>query len=126
VLFEKDSTQDLLMRNGDVLVIPPMNTLVYVQGEVTNPGSFFFTANMKSSDYIGQAGGPTNYANSRGVYIRRQGKQISAKNNPLVEPGDIIFMPRTSFKWWQDYATVISAIAIPIATALLYLRTSNK
>jgi protein involved in polysaccharide export with SLBB domain len=126
ILFEKDTTSDLLMRNGDILVVPPMNTLVYVQGEVSNPGAFLFTANLRSNDYIGQAGGPTNYANNRSVYIRRGGKKISARNNPLVEPGDIIFIPRTTFKWWQDYATVISAIAIPIATALLYLRVSNK
>jgi protein involved in polysaccharide export with SLBB domain len=96
--------------------------LVYVQGEVTNPGSFLFTPNLKSSDYIGQAGGPTHYASLGHGYIRRQSKKISAKNNPLVEPGDIIFVPRTTFKWWQDYATIISAIAIPIATALIYLR----
>jgi protein involved in polysaccharide export with SLBB domain len=122
VLFEKDTTKDLIMRNGDILVVPPLNTLVYVQGEVTNPGSFLFTPNLKSSDYIGQAGGPTNYANMRHGYIRRTGKKISLKNDPLVEPGDIVFVPRQSFKWWQDYATIISAIAIPIATALLYLK----
>jgi len=122
VLFEKDTIKNLMMRNGDILVIPPMNTLVYVQGEVTNPGSFLFTPNLKSSDYIGQAGGPTHYASLGHGYIRRQSKKISAKNNPLVEPGDIIFVPRTTFKWWQDYATIISAIAIPIATALIYLR----
>ncbi|MBS4016170.1 MAG: SLBB domain-containing protein [Candidatus Latescibacteria bacterium] len=125
ILFEKDTTADLLMRSGDILVVPPMNTLVYVQGEVTNPGAFLFSANLRSSDYIGQAGGPTNYANNRGVYIRRLGKKISAKTNPLVEPGDIIVVPRTTFKWWQDYATIISAIAIPIATALLYLRVTE-
>jgi protein involved in polysaccharide export with SLBB domain len=122
ILFEKDSTKDLLVRNGDILVVPPMNTLVYVQGEVPAPGSFLFTPNLKSSDYIGQAGGPTNYANMRGGYIRRQGKKMSIKSDPLVEPSDIIFVPRTTFKWWQDYATVISVIAIPIATALIYLR----
>jgi protein involved in polysaccharide export with SLBB domain len=122
ILFEKDTIKDLLMRNGDILVIPPTNTLVYVQGEATNPGAFLFTPNLKSSDYIGQAGGPTNYANMRKGYIRRAGKKISLKNDPLVEPGDIIFVPRTSFKWWQDYATIISAVAIPIATALIYLK----
>jgi protein involved in polysaccharide export with SLBB domain len=123
--FRKDSTQDLTMSNGDILVIPPLNTLVYVQGEVTNPGSFLFTPNLRSNDYIGQAGGPTNYANMRRSYIRRTNKKVSARNNPLVDPGDIIFVPRQGFKWWQDYATVISAIAIPIATALLYLRVTQ-
>jgi len=120
--FRNDSAQDLTMNNGDILIIPPLNTLVYVQGEVTNPGSFLFTPNLRSNDYIGQAGGPTNYANMRRTYVRRLNKKIGAKNNPLVEPGDIIFVPRQGFKWWQDYATVISAIAIPIATALIYLR----
>ncbi|MCX7784792.1 MAG: SLBB domain-containing protein [candidate division WOR-3 bacterium] len=124
IIFEQDSTKDLIMRNGDILVIPPLNTLVYVQGEVNRPGSFLFSPNLKSSDYIGQAAGPTNYANIRGAYLRRGQKKISLKKDPLVEPGDIIFVPRTTFKWWQDYVTIISAIAIPIATALLYLRVS--
>lgn len=123
--FEDDTTQNLEMKNGDILVIPPLNTLVYVQGEVTNPGSFLFTPNLRSADYIGQAGGPTNYANTRRGYIKRGNKKISIKPNPIVEPGDIIFIPRQTFKWWQDYATVISAIAIPIATALIYLRVSQ-
>ena len=122
VLYEKDTIKNLMMRNGDILVIPPMNTLIYVQGEVTNPGSFLFTPNLKSSDYIGQAGGPTHYASLGHGYIRRQSKKISTKNDPLVEPSDIIFVPRTTFKWWQDYATIISAIAIPVATVLIYLR----
>ncbi|MEO0092121.1 MAG: SLBB domain-containing protein [candidate division WOR-3 bacterium] len=125
VIFEYDSTKDLIMCNGDILVIPPLNTLVYVQGEVHNPGAFLFSPNLKSSDYIGQAAGPTNYANMRKAYLRRGQRRISLKKDPIVEPGDIIFVPRITFKWWQDYATVISAIAIPIATALLYLRASR-
>ncbi len=125
ILFENDSTKNLLMRNGDILVIPPQNTLVYVQGEVIKPGAFSFLPNLKSSDYIGQAAGPTNYANMRKAHIRRGTKKISLKKDPIVEPGDIIYVPRITFKWWQDYATIISAIAIPIATALVYLRTSQ-
>jgi protein involved in polysaccharide export with SLBB domain len=125
ILFAHDSLSNLLIQNGDILVVPPQNTLVYVQGEVNRPGAFLFTPNLRCTDYIGQAGGPTHYANVRKIYINRQRKRISARSNPIVEPGDVIVVPRQTFKWWQDYATIISSIAIPVATALIYVRLTQ-
>ncbi|MEO0072013.1 MAG: SLBB domain-containing protein [candidate division WOR-3 bacterium] len=125
ILYLNSQDNNRLLQHGDVLVVPPVNTLVYVQGEVHNPGAFLYTPNLRSSDYIGQAGGPTHYANSRKTYIYRYNKRISARSNPVVEPGDIIVVPRATFKWWQDYATIISSIAVPIATALIYIRLTR-
>ncbi|MCX7757767.1 MAG: SLBB domain-containing protein [candidate division WOR-3 bacterium] len=125
ILYLNDQKNNRILKHGDILVVPPTNTLVYVQGEVHNPGAFLFTPNLKSDDYIGQAGGPTHYANKKKIHIFRNGRRISARSNPIIEPGDVIIVPRTTFKWWQDYATIISSIAVPIATALLYIRLSQ-
>ena len=48
-----------LLENDDALVVPPINTLVYVEGEVVRPGSFLHTPNLKYNDYVGMAGGPS-------------------------------------------------------------------
>ncbi len=119
ILFEADSTQNIEMVNADILVVPPINSYVYVEGEVNNPGSFLYTPNMRLTDYIGQAGGPTDYGHLSKAWILRQGKRISGKGNPLVEPGDVVMVPRYTVKWWQDYATILSAVGIPTASILI-------
>jgi protein involved in polysaccharide export with SLBB domain len=123
VIFEQDTLGNIELANTDILVVPPVNTLIYVEGEVTTPGSFPFGANLRAGDYIGQAGGPTNYANIRVGYIVRQGKRLSIRPNPVVEPGDVVVIPRLGLKWWQDYVSIVSAIGIPVASILITLAT---
>jgi protein involved in polysaccharide export with SLBB domain len=126
IIFERDSTGNIELVNTDIMVIPPINTLIYVEGEVTKPGSFTFGPNLRASDYIGQAGGPTNYADARVAYVLRAGRRISVRGNPVVEPGDIVMMPRLGLKWWQDYVSIISAIGIPIASIMITVSLSRS
>jgi protein involved in polysaccharide export with SLBB domain len=39
VLFQNDQSANIMLRNDDVLVVPPVNTMVYVEGEVLRPGA---------------------------------------------------------------------------------------
>lgn len=126
IIFEQDSSQNVEMMNSDILVVPPINTQVYVEGEVANPGAYDFTPNQRASQFIGQAGGPTVYAYLGGAYIQRDGRRISLREDPLVEPGDIVMMPRVLLKWWQDYVQIISAIGIPVATILVTIALSQQ
>lgn len=119
VLFEADSAQNLEMANADILVVPPINNYIYVEGEVNNPGAFPYSPNLRLLDYIGQAGGPTEYGQLSRAWILRQGKRVGGKTNPLVEPGDVVTVPRYGLKWWQDYVTVLSAVGIPTASILI-------
>ncbi|MEO0025872.1 MAG: SLBB domain-containing protein [candidate division WOR-3 bacterium] len=119
VIFENDSSQNIELVNADVVVVPPINSFVYVQGEVTNPGSFLYTPHLRVNDYVGQAGGPTENGNLAGVMIVRQGKRIPAKSNPVVEAGDVIIVPRYGIRWWQDVVTIISQVGIPTVSLIL-------
>lgn len=119
VLSARDSSQNIELVNGDILVVPPTNSLVYVEGEVEKPGPYSYLPNMRVGDYIGQAGGPTQNGNVRGAVVIRKGKRISGKNNPTVEPGDIVRVPRYGLKWWQDYVDILSAVGIPTVTMVI-------
>lgn len=121
ILFEQDSAGDIDMANFDVVVVPAFDTLVYVEGEVTKPGPFPYYAGLKVGDYVGQAGGPTINASFRSMYVLRSGRRISGRINPVVEPGDVVMMPRVGLKWWQDYVPIIGAAA-SAATILATLR----
>jgi protein involved in polysaccharide export with SLBB domain len=126
IIFEKDSVGDIDMANFDVVVVPAFDTLVYVEGEVTKPGPLPYYPSLRASDYIGQAGGPTMYANVRSVSVLHSGRRISGRTNPVAEPGDIVIVPRVSVRWWQDYVTIFGAVAVPVASLLVSLAVAGK
>jgi protein involved in polysaccharide export with SLBB domain len=126
IIFEQDSAGNVDMANFDVVVVPAFDTLVYVEGEVTKPGPFPYYPSLRASDYIGQAGGPTTYANVRSMSVLHSGRRISGRTNPVAEPGDIVVVPRVGLKWWQDYVTIFGAVAVPVASLLVSLALANK
>ena len=126
IIFEQDSASNIDMANFDVVVVPAFDTLVYVEGEVTKPGPFPYYANLRASDYVGQAGGPTTYARVRSMSVLHSGRRISGRSNPVVEPGDIVMVPRIGVKWWQDYVTIFGAVAVPVASLLVSLAVAGK
>jgi protein involved in polysaccharide export with SLBB domain len=111
VFNDEEDPNNLLLEDGDVLVIPSVNAIVYVQGQVVNPGAFPFQANLRASDYIGLAGGPMSDAHMGGVTIYRDQEKISGKKDPVIEQGDRIVVPRLIFKFWQDYLEIGAVIA---------------
>lgn len=125
VIYEQDSLNNIAMMNSDVLVVPAFPTKVYVEGEVAQPSACEYQPNLRASEYIGMAGGPTYNGNPRAGWIMRNGRRISLRNDPIVEAGDIIRVPRVGLKWWQDYVEIISSVAIPIATIVVTLAISS-
>jgi protein involved in polysaccharide export with SLBB domain len=128
VIFQSDSTSNIELEPSDVIVVPPINTLVYVEGEVDKPLSYLYTPNLKFTDYLGMAGGPNSNGDVPRAWIIRAKTRIEASTNPVIQPGDIVYVPRISLRWWQDYLTIFSAIGMPLATTILsiYLATKLK
>lgn len=111
VLADTSDAQNIRLKNGDALVVPSVNSVVYVQGQVVAPGSFPFQPNLRPSDYIGMAGGPLDNASMGNAYVERNRVKINATSEPLIEEGDLIFVPRKVFKFWQDYLEITAVLA---------------
>ncbi len=112
VLAHEQSENDIVMQDGDVLYVPAIHAVVYVEGQVVNPGTFRFQPNMRAKDYIGFAGGPRDAANTSWTFVQRGRKRIWVnKSNPLIEEGDKIVVPRQIFKFWQDYLQIGAVVA---------------
>jgi len=125
VLADEISEENIELSDGDVLVIPSVNAIVYVQGQVVNPGPLTYQPNLKASDYIGLAGGPLGDAYMGGAYIQRGTKKISIRKDPVVEQGDRIYVPRQIFKFWQDYIEIGSVFA-SFLISYLTLRAASQ
>ncbi len=120
IIKNPNSPFNIELRDGDAIVVPSINSEVYVQGEVNSPKAYTFFPNSRASDYIGKAGGFTIFANTRRARIIRGNKKISLKGDPLIEPGDKIYVPRISVKWWQDYVAILTSLT-PFAASVAYL-----
>ncbi|OYV02772.1 hypothetical protein CGW93_03950 [candidate division bacterium WOR-3 4484_18] len=114
LLVYNDTSQNLPLEHGDVIVIPSLPHEVGVEGEVKAPGMFPYIAGATADYYIAAAGGLTERAHTKSIKVKRGTEFIPYNTDLRIEPGDIIYVPRVGFKWWEDYlevgGTLLSAI----------------
>jgi protein involved in polysaccharide export with SLBB domain len=119
---------DVILRNGDQLLIPRTQQEISVIGEVNRATSHLFQRNNNVSDYIGLSGGYTRSADQNNVFIIKASGEVVAFGNSRwffqqgarLEPGDTIIVPydarQTNYlRVW----TSVSQILFNISTTLL-------
>jgi protein involved in polysaccharide export with SLBB domain len=95
-------SQDVVLKNGDRLMVPKLSQEVTILGEVRRPTSYLFDPDFSQSDYIEQSGGYKDRADKRDVYVVKAGGEVimpskgffkfrSANNS--ISPGDTIVVP---------------------------------
>ncbi len=124
------SPADVQLRNGDELIIPKKNNYVMVSGQVLNPTAVSFLPGKSARWYLSQAGGLTQIAAKKGVFVvRADGSVISARNNsalwsgdPLsavLKPGDSIIVPENAPRiGTRNWASVLQAAQVASSLAL--------
>ena len=100
-----DRSTDLVLEDGDRLLIPKISEEVTILGEVRRPTSYLFDPNFAPSDYVEQSGGFKQRADRRNIYIVKAGGEVVLPKRGLfrfvslsekVEPGDTIVVPLDS------------------------------
>jgi polysaccharide export outer membrane protein len=121
-------TGDVLLRNGDVLLIPKKTQEVTILGEVQSPTSHIYRAGLSRDDYIAKSGGTTQKADRKRIYIvRANGDVVSGgrsgwfRRSQAVEirPGDTIVVPLNTERvaplpLWTSITTIIYNLAIAL------------
>ena len=98
----------------DQIVVPRMEHVVYVSGNVKRPGGYRYEPNKGKSYYINLAGGLTGKANKSNIYlIASYGDVLQACDRDVMEDGDVIVVPMS-----QEFKAM-STIVIPIAGIVL-------
>ena len=119
LLVYNDTSQNLPVEHGDIIVIPSLPHEVGVEGEVRAPGTFPYIAGATADYYIAAAGGLTKRAHTKEIKVKRGAEFIPYSADLRIEPGDIIYVPRIGFKWWEDYFKVGSTLLSAILSWLL-------
>jgi protein involved in polysaccharide export with SLBB domain len=119
---------DVLLRNGDMLLIPKKNQEITVLGEVQSPTSHIYRAGLSREDYIAKSGGATQKADRKRIYIvRANGDVVSGgrtgwfrrSRSVDIRPGDTIVVPLdtervAALPLWTSVTTILYNLAIAI------------
>ncbi|MEY8609853.1 SLBB domain-containing protein [Parabacteroides segnis] len=99
-LANPGSAHDVVLRDGDALYIPQLQSTVKINGAVTYPNSVTYTKGMSVGDCLSQAGGYNDIARKYPIVIYMNGKVATTKKcfiffkrYPKVEPGCEIVVP---------------------------------
>lgn len=93
-LANPGSDEDLVLREGDRLIVPVYNGTVKINGEVMYPNTVGFEAGKKASYYINMAGGYSNKAKKGKAYIiYMNGDVAKISKGAKVRPGSEIVVP---------------------------------
>lgn len=94
---------DVVLRDGDVLYIPQLQSTVKISGAVTYPNSVTYTEGMSVRDCLSQAGGYNDAARKYPLVVYMNGKVATTKRvgiffkrYPKIEPGCEIVVPSKS------------------------------
>lgn len=100
ILTNPSGTDNLILQQGDQLVIPKYNSTVTISGAVLYPCVVSYTEGDRIKDYIVKGGGYANRAKKRPFIIYANGMPLSRKAgiNPRVEPGCEIVVPQKEAK----------------------------
>ena len=98
-------SEDVIVKDGDQLLIPKFSQEVTILGEVRRPTSYLFDPEFSQDDYIEQSGGFKDRADKGGIYIVKAG-------------GEVVIPKRNLFRF-QSASRLISAgdtIVVPLDT----------
>lgn len=107
---------DIVVREGDRLVVPEYNGTVKISGNVLFPNTVAFTNGKNWKYYINQAGGFGNRSKKSKTFIVYQNGTVSQVGKGKVEPGCEIVVPK---KDKRDFANLTQWIGIGSSLASL-------
>lgn len=131
-LAHPGSDYDMVLRDGDELIIPEMTTTVTIQGEVLYPNTVHFISGKPVSYYVRQAGGFTNQARRAKTYVVYMNGTAAVGSGAKVEPGCEIIVPtraernKLTSAEWLAIGTTTASITTMVATIVSLFIKNNK
>lgn len=110
---DEDPSENLLLKRGDLVVIPPRKNYVTVLGTVADPGNVTYKPGLTARDYINLAGGYAKDADKGDSrVIKPNGEWLSFGKAGSLEPGDVVFVPdKEKGKFWSTFRSTITVTA---------------
>ena len=120
------SEQDIVLKDGDSLIVPRIAQEVTVLGEVQSPTSHLYRQELARDDYLSMSGGLTPRADDDRIYVVRADGSVVTRNNAWfssgvdIHAGDTIVAPLDTERmrplpFWTAVTTIVYNLAIAAA-----------
>lgn len=118
---------DIQVRAGDMIYIPKRPNFVMVEGSVYNPTAVTFKPGKDAGWYLKQAGGPTNTANKKAVFVIRADGSVAGGSGGLfsggvdrtgLHPGDLVMVPEKAFSGTTKWKTTLESAQLAYAVGI--------
>ena len=135
-----DASADVLLQDGDELIVPKLVESITVAGEVYEPGSFRFEQGLSFSDYLELAAGITDRARKKDIYvIEPNGAVVPLENSKRqlfrfdrsvagLSPGSVIVVP-TNYDYEKPidrYRSITSVVFESVASVAAFFSIAKK
>jgi polysaccharide biosynthesis/export protein len=125
-----NDVHDVVLRDGDQLIVPERTQEVMVLGEVQYPTSHVFVPGLSREDYLNSSGGLTADADARRIYVVRADGAVLAGDarrrwfrqsaGREIRPGDTIVAPMDvdrmpALAMWQSATSILFNLAVAVA-----------
>ena len=120
------SHQDVVLKDGDRLLVPGRMQEVTVLGEVQSGTSHLWDPELDRDDYIRMSGGATQKADDKRIYVVRASGSVATDAGGFrggrteIRPGDTIVVPLDAERMrplplWTAVTTIIYNLAVAVA-----------
>ncbi|MDY7025522.1 MAG: polysaccharide biosynthesis/export family protein [Pseudomonadota bacterium] len=117
VVSKDDDVKNIILEEGDEIVIPSKTDIINIGGEVYVPQAMVYNPEYQLRDYIDSAGGLTDAADSSGILIIHPNGDVSNGDVTTLYPGvKIIVLPEIPTNYLQ-LAVDLSRIFFNMAVA---------
>ncbi len=127
-ILEKPESYDVVLKNGDRLIVPMQRQTVTVVGEVQHATSHLFEGKLSVNDYIERSGGTTIKADKKRIYVVRAngsvylpgGSRWFKRGVKGIQPGDTVVVPLDADRMkkltlWGSVSEIVYRMALGAA-----------
>lgn len=113
-----DPEWDIVLTEGDELVVPEINNTVSINGEVMYPNTVAYKKKAKLNFYINQAGGFSSRAQKRKTFaVNMNGTVTRVRNEKDIQPGCKIVVPAKRKRKGLSFAEIMSLSTMGVSLA---------
>jgi polysaccharide biosynthesis/export protein len=127
LLVRRDFRADKPVKMGDLIVVPPMQYSVRVEGAVARAGLYPYNPKFGIAEYVTTAGGRTRSARDIGEakLIESSGRTHEFSPNLKPSPGDAILIPERNFTRPEIVQIAISAAGLILSGIAITLAATR-
>jgi protein involved in polysaccharide export with SLBB domain len=121
-----ESSDNIILRDGDNITIPAFNSVVTIRGAVNQPSTVAYVRGKGIDYYISAAGGPSPMGDEGRAYVMQPSGKLESVHRrfllgstiPQPKPGSTVTVPEKDPTDKKDYVQIAGAITSILASSV--------